>query len=69
LIPAFAVHSVDSTGAGDAFAAGLVYGLASSWDWDYIGRFASAAGALATRDFGAQASLPTFQEVANLMAL
>lgn len=66
-VPAFPVAAVDTTGAGDAFAAGVAYGLARRWAWPRIGRFANAVGALATRALGAQASLPTPEEVASLL--
>jgi sugar/nucleoside kinase (ribokinase family) len=67
-IPAFSVPVVDPTGAGDAFVAGVGYGMALNWDWPRIGRFANAVGALTTRSLGAQASLPTLAEVEALIA-
>lgn len=66
-VPAFPVDVVDTTGAGDAFAAGIAYGLARRWDWPRTGRLANALGALATRALGAQTSLPTRAEVASLL--
>lgn len=66
-VPAFAVEVVDTTGAGDAFAAGIAYGLARRWEWPRTGRLANALGALATRALGAQTSLPTSAEVASLL--
>jgi len=67
-IPAFRVAVVDPTGAGDAFAAGVAYGMARHWAWPEVGRFANALGALATRALGAQVSLPTAAEVATMLA-
>ena len=67
-LPAFRVPVVDPTGAGDAFTAGVAYGLAMRWEWPRIGRFANAAGALAIRALGAQASLPTLGEIEALLA-
>lgn len=66
-IPAFPVTAVDPTGAGDAFAAGVAYGLARRWEWPRIGRFANAMGALATRSLGAQSALPNLGEVMELV--
>jgi ribokinase len=66
-VPAFAVEVVDPTGAGDAFTAGVAYGLARRWDWPRIGRFANALGALAIRALGAQSSLPTLTEIEALL--
>src|SRR5215213_1246477 len=66
-IPAFSVDAVDPTGAGDAFAAGVAWGMAQRWSWQQVGRFANAVGALACCSLGAQASLPTLQEVVTLL--
>jgi sugar/nucleoside kinase (ribokinase family) len=67
-LPAYAVPVVDPTGAGDAFVAGVAYGMALRWDWERVGRFANAAGGLAIRALGAQTGLPTRAEVERLMA-
>ena len=67
-IPAFSVTVIDPTGAGDAFVAGVAYGMARHWEWPRIGRFANAIGALAIRSLGAQTSLPAFAEVEALLA-
>ena len=61
-IPAFDVPVVDPTGAGDAFTAGIVFGVAHRWEWPRTGRFANAVGALAIRALGAQTALPTLEE-------
>jgi sugar/nucleoside kinase (ribokinase family) len=53
LVEAPQVDAVDGTGAGDAFAAGLVYGRCAGWPFENAVRFASAAGALATTALGA----------------
>lgn len=67
-IPAFAVNVVDPTGAGDAFAAGVAWGMAKRWNPSEVGRFANAVGGLACCGIGAQASLPTLAEVETLLA-
>ena len=67
-IPAFSVDVVDPTGAGDAFLAGVAWGMAQRWPWPEVGRFANAVGALACCSLGAQASLPTLQGVQTLLA-
>lgn len=53
LVPAPPVRSIDGTGAGDAFAAGLLYGRLAGWPLEQAARFACAAGALATTAVGA----------------
>ena len=46
-IPAVAVQrTVDPTGCGDAYRAGLLLGLEAGFDWETTGRIASLAGAL-----------------------
>jgi sugar/nucleoside kinase (ribokinase family) len=67
-IPAFSVNVIDPTGAGDAFVAGVAWGMAQHWPWPKVGRFANAVGALACCSLGAQASLPSLQEVEKLLA-
>ena len=66
-VPAFDVDVLDATGAGDAFAAGIAWGMALRWPWERTGTFANALGALATRGFGAQVTLPTWDEVMELI--
>ena len=63
-LPGFAVTAVDTTGAGDAFIAGLLSALVSAgWPPDAAAlqsavRRANACGALATTAVGATAGLP-----------
>jgi ribokinase len=66
-VPGFRVAAVDTTGAGDAFAAGLAYGLALRWPPERLGRFANAVGALSTCALGAQTALPMLYEVDRLL--
>ncbi len=65
---AFAVRSVDTTGAGDAFVAGLLCGLLRNWPLEETARFASACGALATLKRGAIPALPTYAAVREFLA-
>ena len=54
-IPAVAVpRAVDPTGCGDAFRAGLLYGLEAGFDWETTGRIASLAGAVKVAHPGCQ---------------
>jgi sugar/nucleoside kinase (ribokinase family) len=64
---AFPIDVVDTTGAGDAFAGAVAYAMACRWDWPQVIRFANAVAALSTRSLGAQTSLPTWEEVAELL--
>lgn len=63
----FTVPTRDTTGAGDAFVAGIAFGMARRWSWADTARFANAVGALSTRAFGAQTALPTLVEVETLL--
>lgn len=67
-VPAFGVNVLDPTGAGDAFVAGVAWGMAQHWPWLEVGKFANALGALACCSLGAQAALPTLSEVEALLA-
>ena len=51
-IPPTKVDVVDTTGAGDVFDASFVYGHSKGWDLEKVGKFANAAAALSTRDYG-----------------
>lgn len=64
--PAAPVHVIDTTGAGDAFAAGFIFGYLRGWPPQRCARFANAVGGLATRALGSQASLPSLDEAWRL---
>ena len=44
----------DPTGCGDAYRAGLLYGLVNEYDWDVTGRIASLMGAIKIEHNGTQ---------------
>jgi adenosine kinase len=50
--PASAV--VDPTGCGDAYRAGLLYGIAAGWDWQRTGQLASVMGSIKVASRGGQ---------------
>ncbi len=66
-LPRLSVHSIDATGAGDAFAAALAVALSEGWDWEQAGHFANAAAALKTTKLGAQAGLPRREDVMAML--
>jgi len=45
---------LDPTGCGDAYRAGLIYGLLEEFDWPTIGRIASLMGAIKVETYGTQ---------------
>jgi len=61
------VDAVDATGAGDAFTAALTVALVEGQEAMSALGFACAAGASAATRAGAQPSLPTRQEVCQLL--
>lgn len=67
-LPKIPVQSIDATGAGDAFAAALTVALLEERPWQEAGAWASAAAALKTTKLGAQAGLPTREQVLALLA-
>lgn len=48
------VALVDPTGCGDAYRAGLLYGIASGWNWERTGRLASLLGSVKIASRGGQ---------------
>jgi adenosine kinase len=69
LIPCVpATAEVDPTGCGDAFRAGLLYGLANGWDWQRTGQLASVMGSLKIASRGGQNHAPTRDEIADRFA-
>ena len=56
---------VDPTGCGDAFRAGLLYGIANGFDWPTTGRLASVMGALKIASAGGQNHSATAAEIAD----
>ena len=59
----YPVEIVNTVGAGDGFASGLIAGWARGWDWERAARFANACGALVVTRHGCARALPTWHEV------
>ena len=53
----------DPTGCGDAYRAGLLYGISHGWDWPSTGRLASVMGSIKIAQRGAQNHTPTRDEI------
>jgi sugar/nucleoside kinase (ribokinase family) len=66
-VPAFQVDAVDTTGAGDVFRAGFVYGMLAGWATRDILQFANAAAAICCTRVGALAGTPSLREVNALL--
>ena len=66
-IPAIKAEKVvDPTGCGDAYRAGLLYGISRNWDWPTCGRLASVMGAIKIASRGGQNHKPTKTEIEQI---
>ncbi len=57
---------VDPTGCGDAYRAGLLYGIVRKWDWVTCGRLAATMGAIKIASRGGQNHHPSREEIENI---
>ena len=65
--PAFKVAAIDTTGAGDVFHGGYIYGLLSGFDMRRTVEFASAFAALKCLKPGGRDGIPTLDETLKLI--
>jgi sulfofructose kinase len=65
--PAFPVEAVDTTGAGDVFHGGYIYGLLQGWPLKETVRFASALAAMKCTRPGGRAGIPRLWEVMDFL--
>ncbi len=66
--PAYRVPVVDTTGAGDIFHAGFIYGLLQDWPLERQLEFACAAAAFNCTAVGARGGIHPLEDIATLMA-
>lgn len=66
-VPAIPVTAVDTTGAGDAFAAAYLYARSSGWIQIASAVLANAAGAAAAKVLGAGDRMPGPEEIAAVL--
>ena len=67
--PAFHVEPVvDTTGAGDVFHGGYIYGLLAGWQMDRVLRFASAFAALKCRGLSGRRAIAGLEQTLRFMA-
>jgi sulfofructose kinase len=67
-VPAFRINAVDTTGAGDVFRGGFIYGYLQGWPTEQVLRFANAAAAVSCTRLGALAGVPELTEVETMLA-
>ncbi len=65
---AFCVETVDTTGAGDIFHAGFIYGLLQGWPLQRQLDFACAAAALNCTVIGARGGIQSVDSIEHLIA-
>ena len=66
--PGFPVEVHNVLGAGDAFAAGLIYGRIKGWDWYRSARMGNACGAIVVTRHGCANFMGYEQEVLDFVA-
>ncbi len=64
-VPALDVPALDPTGAGDVFAAALVFGTLEGWPLAERLRFAALASSLAVQQFGGGLAAPGWGDIAD----
>jgi sulfofructose kinase len=67
-VKGFDIRAVDTTGAGDVFHGGFIYGLLRNWDVEEILRFSNAAASLKCLDLGGRKGIPTIEAVRALLS-
>jgi sugar/nucleoside kinase (ribokinase family) len=63
----FRISPVDTTGAGDSFRAGVIYGLLRKWPIEKTVEFASALAAMVCQSFPGVLNSPSYDEVTSFM--
>jgi sugar/nucleoside kinase (ribokinase family) len=65
----FKVKAVDTTGAGDVFHGGFIYGLLQNWEVEKMLRFANAVAALKCLDIGGRSGIPLLEKTQQFIRL
>jgi sugar/nucleoside kinase (ribokinase family) len=65
--PAFTVPVADTTGAGDVFHGGFIYGVLQGWLLEDVVQFAHAVAAMKCMHIGARRGIPTIAEVREFL--
>lgn len=63
------VTVVDTTGAGDAFAAGFLFGVINNYDLEKCAEIGNALASFSIRKIGARSSLPNRKELGSIVSL
>jgi sulfofructose kinase len=65
--PAFRVPVVDTTGCGDVFHGGFIYGILKDWPIEITSEFASAVAAIKCEKLGGRAGCPSFKKAKDFL--
>ena len=66
-VPGFPVEVLSVLGAGDAFAAGFIYGRTQGWDWRKSARMGNACGAIVVTRIGCADFTPYLEETLSFI--
>ncbi len=66
-LPIYKVDAIDSTGAGDAYAAGFLAGVAKDMDYKDAARLGNAVGACCVTAIGATAGIKDMEQTQGVM--
>jgi sulfofructose kinase len=66
-VKGFEVNAVDTTGAGDVFHAGFIYGLLHNWEVREILRFANGVAALKCGELGGRKGISALEEIQKFL--
>lgn len=65
--PGFRVQAVDTTGAGDVFHAGFIFGLLQGWELKRILEFANCVAAIKCTRLGGRPGIPTLTQALDFL--
>ncbi len=66
-VPAYKVKPVDTTGAGDAFAAGFIYGIIKGFDLRLSAKIANKVASYCIQKYGARDGIPSKDEIERFL--
>jgi len=66
IAPIKAESTIDPTGCGDAYRAGLLYGISNKFSWEDTGKLASVMGSIKIKTQGGQNHNPSLSEIEGL---
>ena len=67
IVPAYKVKAADTTGAGDSFCSGFLYGLTHGMTMAESGKFANAVAAHCVMAVGASTGIKPYEEIKKFM--